>query len=125
VAVNPPAPKLGGDKLYRTDTLQEVSDNDSVFVAFMLRTFLESCESWLNTLHQGLHGGNVEALKEAAHHIRPSLAHLHIDQVLRLVTQIEAWEDPFDGLALQPLVKAIDELLRQVMAQMTIDLDQY
>jgi HPt (histidine-containing phosphotransfer) domain-containing protein len=117
--------KLGGDKLYRTDTLQEVSDNDPVFVAFMLRTFLQNCESWLTTLHQGFRSGNVEALKKAAHYIRPSLAHLHIDQVLRLVTQLEAWEGPFDGPALQPLVRVIDGLLRQVMDQMTIELDQY
>jgi PAS domain S-box-containing protein len=117
--------KLGGDKLYRTDTLKEASNNDPVFVAFMLRTFLQSGESWLATLHQGFRDGNLEALKAATHKIRPSLAHLHIYQVLRLVAQLEAWEGTFDGQELQPIVEVIDTLLRQTMHQMTMDLEQY
>ena len=117
--------KLGGDKLYLTDTLKEASNHDPVFVAFMLRTFLQSGESWLATLHQGFREGNMEALKEATHKIRPSLMHLHIYQVLRLVTQLEAWEGTFDGQELQPIVEIIDTLLRQTMHQMTIDLEQY
>ncbi|MBF9239675.1 PAS domain S-box protein [Hymenobacter sp. BT683] len=123
--VTPRHHKLGGDKLYRTDTLKEASNNDPVFVAFMLRTFLQSGESWLATLHQGFREGNMEALKEATHKIRPSLMHLHIYQVLRLVTQLEAWEGAFDGQELQPIVEVIDTLLRQTMNQMTMDLEQY
>ncbi|WP_210521800.1 PAS domain S-box protein [Hymenobacter terricola] len=117
--------KLGGDKLYRTDTLKEASNNDPVFVAFMLRTFLQSGESWLVTLHQGFHEGSLEALKEATHKIRPSLAHLHIYQVLQFVTQLEAWEGTFDRQGIQPIVEVIDALLRRTMEQMTLDLEQY
>ena len=117
--------KPGADRLYRTDTLKEASNNDPVFVAYMLRTFLQSGESWLVSLHQGFSDGSLEALKEAAHKIRPSLAHLHIYQVLQLVTQLEAWEGPFDGQAIRPIVEVIDVLLRQTMDQMTLDLAQY
>jgi CheY-like chemotaxis protein len=117
--------KLGGDKLYRTDTLKEASNNDPVFVAFMLRTFLQSSTSWLATLHQGFRDGNMKALKEATHKIRPSLAHLHIYQVLRLVTQLEAWEGTFDGQEIQLIVEVIDTLLRQAMDQITMDLEEY
>jgi response regulator RpfG family c-di-GMP phosphodiesterase len=123
--VAPQQCKLGGDKLYGTDTLKEASNNDPVFVAFMLRTFLQSSESWLTSLHQSFCDGNIEALKEATHKIRPSLAHLHIYQVLRLVTQLEAWEGGFDRQEIQPIVKVIDTLLRQTMDQITLDLAQY
>ncbi|GAA4035968.1 hypothetical protein GCM10022409_21040 [Hymenobacter glaciei] len=117
--------KQGGDKLYRTDTLKEASNNDPVFVAFMLRTFLQSGESWLASLHEAFREGSLKGLKEAAHKIRPSLAHLHIYQVLQLVTRLEAWEGNFDGPGIHPIVEVIETLLRQTMDQMTKDLEQY
>ncbi|WP_179225546.1 PAS domain S-box protein [Hymenobacter mucosus] len=108
--------------LYRPDILKNAAQNDSNFVAFMLRTFLKSSESVLFSMQNALETKDVQILKAAAHKIKPSLAHLQVFQVLAPIEQLESWEGDFDQQSLEPLVEITDTLLRQVMAQITLDL---
>ena len=110
-------------KLYRLDLLREAAHNDQKFMTFMLRTFLKSSDDVLGSLRAALATGNVDAIRAAAHKIKPSLRHLQIQPVLALAEQLEVWPAPFEAATLTPLIDSMDRLLRQVTEQISQDLD--
>ena len=111
-----------GLKLYGVDELLQVGQGDLEFVAFMLETFIEGCQEALSNLAQGLEDTNLALLKTTAHTLRPSLTHLRALHILPPVEALDKWEGAFDRETLQPLVKSISLLLREVIAQIELDM---
>ena len=107
--------------LYHTDELLQIGQGDQEFVAFMLTTFVESCEEARQALAEGLHDGDVKQLKTVAHTLRPGLRHLGALHVLPPVEALDQWAGGFEAAALAPLVAVISQLLGEVVAQIMLD----
>ncbi|WP_188816385.1 PAS domain S-box protein [Hymenobacter cavernae] len=118
-----PAGPLAAPALYQLTQLREMAKQDERFVTFMVGTFLKSGASTLTNLRTGLERGDINALKEAAHEIRPSLTHLQMQQLVPLFTQLENWPGTFNRPVLEPLVQEIERLLQQVLQQIWQDLE--
>jgi signal transduction histidine kinase/DNA-binding NarL/FixJ family response regulator len=108
-------------KLYRTDELLKVGQGDLEFVAFMLETFVESCEEALQNLSQGMQDRDLVRLRTAAHTLRPNLVHLGAFHLVPLVETLDYWQGDFRTDALQPLVNSISLLLHELVAQIKLD----
>ena len=121
-AAQPPRPVAKGVKLYEVDELLKVGDGDPQFVAFMLQTFVESCEEALQGLTQAMREQNLTLLKTTAHTLRPSLTHLRALHLLPPVEVLDQWADGFIANELQPLVDAVALLLKEVISQIQHDL---
>jgi signal transduction histidine kinase/ActR/RegA family two-component response regulator len=118
----PAAPPVPAEvKLYSIVDLLAAGQGDQEFVAFMLETFVESCEEAAQNLSRGMAEGDIKLLKTTAHTLKPSLEHLHALHVLPPVEALDKWEGPFQAEALQPLVDSIILLLRDVVTQITLD----
>ena len=90
----------------------------------MLHTFLESCQEALDELHQGLRDANIALLKGTAHMLKPSLQHLNAWQALPPVEKLNKWDGEFQPEPLQGIVKSVEGLLGEVMAQINLDLQE-
>ena len=88
----------------------------------MLHTFLESCQEALGELRQGLREADITLLKSTAHTLKPSLQHLNAWQALPPVEKLNQWDGGFQSEPLQGLVKSVEGLLGEVMAQINLDL---
>ncbi|MBX0291656.1 response regulator [Hymenobacter sp. HSC-4F20] len=122
-AAVPAAPMpAAASALYEVDELLAVGQGDQSFVTFMLETFVESSEELLQELTQGLQAQSVARLKNAAHTLRPSLAHLRVRHLLPIVTELDQWQGEFQPEALAALVATITEQLAEVMQQIKNDL---
>jgi CheY-like chemotaxis protein len=108
--------------LYKLDLLHQVGQGDDDFVALMLDSFIESCEEAVRDFTLALQTQDVKLLKATTHKLKPSLDHLHIQQALSLVEQMDSWEGGFDPQALQPRIETVNSLLRQIIEQMHLDL---
>ncbi|SMB98154.1 multi-sensor hybrid histidine kinase [Hymenobacter roseosalivarius DSM 11622] len=108
--------------LYKLDLLHQVGQGDDDFVALMLDSFIESCEEAVHDLTQALQTHDSKLLKAATHKLKPSLDHLHVNQALPLVEQLDSWEGDVDPQALQPRVETVNSLLREVIEQMRLDI---
>ncbi|MBF9141474.1 response regulator [Hymenobacter properus] len=118
----PPAPPMAAEvKLYSIADLLVAGQGDQEFVAFMLTTFVESCEEAVQNLNRGMQEGDIKLLKTTAHTLKPGVEHLHALHVLPPVEALDQWEGPFQAEALQPLVDSITLLLRDVVTQITLD----
>jgi PAS domain S-box-containing protein len=115
-----PAPPTS---LYNLDILLNTARGNQQFVASMLQTFLDGTTTALHDLNRALAVGNAPGLRATAHKLRPSLVHLQIQPAVALLDQLEKWEGDFNYDNLQPLVEASDRLLRQVLAEMRIELE--
>ncbi|MDB5236045.1 MAG: hypothetical protein JWR44_3038, partial [Hymenobacter sp.] len=115
-----PAETVEG-QLYAVDELLAVGQGDPEFVAFMLATFVESCEEAMHALSQGMRDGDVALLKTTAHTLRPNLVHLRALHVLPAVEALDQWPGAFEPATLQPLVDSIGLLLREVVTQIKLD----
>ena len=115
------APATVATKLYETDELLKVGQGDLDFVAFMLETFVESCEEALQNLRQGMQEGNMALLKTTAHTLRPSLLHLRALHIVPPVEILDHWPGDFHAPALQPLVDSIMQQLRELVSQIQSD----
>ncbi|MBD2723025.1 hybrid sensor histidine kinase/response regulator [Hymenobacter armeniacus] len=113
-----------GVQLYQVDELLKVGQGDTDFVAFMLDTFLESCEEALRELAEGLQRADIGLLKDAAHKLRPNLVHLRALHLLPPVEALEQWQGEFRADALEPLVESMGLLLREIMLQIRLDLEE-
>ncbi|WP_139925275.1 response regulator [Hymenobacter sp. DG01] len=126
--VTAPAPALpsaatpASAALYQTDELLKVGQGDQSFVNFMLETFVESSEELLQELAQGLQEGNIRQLKTAAHTLKPSLAHLRVQHLIPVVTELDQWPGEFQPEAVGALVATIMQQLREVISQMQAEL---
>lgn len=110
--------------LYCINDLLQAGQGDPEFVVFMLHTFLESCHEALQELHQGLREANLALLKGTAHMLQPSLQHLNAWQALPPVEKLNKWDGEFQPEPLQGLVKSVEGLLGEVMAQINLDLQE-
>ena len=123
-----PAPQLpltfrsSGMKLYAVEELLKVGRGDEQFVAFILETFVESCEEALLSFEQGLAAHDMTVLKTTAHTLRPSLVHLRALHIIPPVAAIDQWDGPFELARLHPLVESVVLLLREVCTQIRADL---
>ncbi|WP_201977192.1 response regulator [Hymenobacter rubidus] len=109
------------DRLYAVDELLKVGQGDADFVAFMLATFVESCDEAIQGLNLGMQTGDIALLKTAAHTLRPNLTHLRAHQLLPPVEALDEWQGAFQPKTLQPLVDSIVLLLREVVTQIRLD----
>jgi signal transduction histidine kinase/CheY-like chemotaxis protein len=118
-----PSPPTEADKvrLYEVDELMKVGQGDLEFVAFMLETFVESCEDALLGLREGMQTQNIELLKTTAHTLRPNLTHLRALHLLPPVAALDEWKNDFQAETLQPLVDSIALLLREIVTQIRLD----
>jgi signal transduction histidine kinase/CheY-like chemotaxis protein len=116
-----PAPSAN---LYSIDDLLKAGQGDAEFVVFMLHTFSESCEEALTDLRRGLAEASLELLKDTAHALKPSLQHLNAWQPLPPVEKLNNWGSDFEAEPLGALVDAIEPLLRAVLAQIALDLQE-
>jgi PAS domain S-box-containing protein len=114
-----PAP---GGALYKLDMLLNTARGNQKFVQSMLKTFIEGTYNALRDLGRALEVGNVQSLQGTAHKLRPSLVHLQIQPAVAIMDRLENWEGPFSYDDLQPLVEQADHLLRQVLADMSAEL---
>jgi CheY-like chemotaxis protein len=110
--------------LYCINDLLQAGQGDPEFVVFMLHTFLESCQEALDELHQGLRDANIALLKGTAHMLKPSLQHLNAWQALPPVEKLNKWDGEFQPEPLQGIVKSVEGLLGEVMAQINLDLQE-
>jgi len=117
-----PAPAAPCASLYKLDMLLDTARGNQKFVQSMLKTFIDGTYNALRDLSRALEVGNVQGLQGTAHKLRPSLVHLQIQPAVALMDRLENWEGPFTYDDLQPLVEQADRLLRQVLADMTIEL---
>ena len=122
VPIDAPVPKLQ-PALYNLDILLEMARGDQKFVASMLQTFIDGTFNALRDLNRALEVGSVPGLQATAHKLRPSLMHLQIMPAVALITSLENWAKPFDYDDLQPLVETADLLLRQVLVEMSAELE--
>jgi len=116
-----PAPSAN---LYSIDDLLKAGQGDAEFVVFMLHTFSESCEEALTDLRRGLAEANLGLLKDTAHALKPSLQHLNAWQPLPPVEKLNNWAGDFEAEPLTALVDATEPLLRAVLAQIALDLQE-
>ncbi|RZK14755.1 MAG: sensor histidine kinase, partial [Hymenobacter sp.] len=120
----PPALSLDTSlALYKLDILLDTARGNQKFVESMLKTFIDGTYNALRDLNRALEVGNMQGLQATAHKLRPSLVHLQIQPAVLLMDKLENWEGPFGYDDLQPLVEAADRLLRQVLADMTTELE--
>jgi len=118
----PSAPPVAAEvKLYSIVDLLAAGQGDQEFVAFMLETFVESCEEAAQNLSRGMQEEDIKLLKTTAHTLKPSVEHLRALHVLPPVEALDQWEGPFQAEALQPLVDSITLLLRDVVTQIKLD----
>jgi CheY-like chemotaxis protein len=117
-----PSPEPG-PALYKLDMLMNTARGNQKFVESMLNTFIDSAYNALRDLNRALEVGNLAGIQATAHKLRPSLVHLQIQPVVSLIDQLENWEGAFTYDDLQPLVEQSNQLLRQVLADMTAELD--
>jgi signal transduction histidine kinase/ActR/RegA family two-component response regulator len=110
--------------LYCINDLLQAGQGDPEFVVFMLHTFLESCHEALQELHQGLREANLALLKGTAHMLKPSLQHLNAWQALPPVEKLNKWDGEFQPEPLRGIVKSVEGLLGEVMAQINLDLQE-
>jgi CheY-like chemotaxis protein len=108
--------------LYKLDMLLDTARGNQKFVESMLKTFIEGTYNALRDLGRALEVGNIQGLQNTAHKLRPSLVHLQIQPAVALMDRLENWEGPYSYDDLQPLVEAADRLLRQVLADMSAEL---
>jgi CheY-like chemotaxis protein len=128
--LRPAAPSAAGaalavpapTSLYNLDILLTTARGNDQFVLSMLKTFLDGTANALRDLNRALAVGNVAGLRATAHRLRPSLVHLQVQPAVALLDSLENWAGEFSYDDLQPLVEASDRLLRQVMAEMTTEL---
>jgi signal transduction histidine kinase/DNA-binding NarL/FixJ family response regulator len=120
----PEHPAAGATSLYCINDLLQAGQGDPEFVVFMLHTFLESCQEALRELHQGLREANLALLKGTAHMLKPSLQHLNAWQALPPVEKLNKWDGEFQPEPLQGIVKSVEGLLGEVMAQINLDLQE-
>ncbi|MDO7845233.1 response regulator [Hymenobacter sp. M29] len=118
-----PAPpvEVPAGRLYAVDELLSVGQGDSEFVAFMLETFVESCEEAILNLRQGLDQADLTLLKTTAHTLLPNLVHLRAQHLLPPVDALDKWEGSFRSDELQLLVNTITMLLRDIITQIKLD----
>ncbi|TFZ65515.1 PAS domain S-box protein [Hymenobacter sp. UV11] len=120
----PPALLPGASPaLYKLDILLNTARGNQKFVLSMLQTFIDSTYNALRDLDRDLEVGDVAGLQATAHKLRPSLMHLQIQAAVALMDSLENWEGPFSYDDLQPLVESSDLLLRQVLADMSAELE--
>jgi PAS domain S-box-containing protein len=117
-----PAPPAAGATLYKLDMLLDTARGNQKFVESMLNTFIDGTYNALRDLARALEVGNMQGLQSTAHKLRPSLVHLQIQPAVAIMDQLENWEGPYRYDDLQPLVEAADRLLRQVLADMSAEL---
>jgi PAS domain S-box-containing protein len=117
-----PAPPAAGATLYKLDMLLDTARGNQKFVESMLNTFIDGTYNALRDLARALEVGNMQGLQSTAHKLRPSLVHLQIQPAVAIMDQLENWEGPYSYDDLQPLVEAADRLLRQVLADMSTEL---
>ncbi|HET9502398.1 MAG TPA: PAS domain S-box protein [Hymenobacter sp.] len=117
----PPAPSPGA-ALYKLDMLLDTARGNQKFVESMLKTFIDGTYNALRDLGRALEVGNMQGLQNTAHKLRPSLLHLQIQPAVAIMDRLENWEGPYSYDDLQPLVEAADRLLRQVLADMSTEL---
>ena len=108
-------------KLYAVDELLKVGQGDPDFLAFMLETFVESCEDAIQGFTQGMQQGNLTMLKTTAHTLRPNLTHLRALQLLPPVEALDEWQGGFEPETLQLLVDSTILMLRDVVTQIRLD----
>ena len=116
-----PAPQLTTG-LYSIDDLLKAGQGDPEFVVFMLATFSESCEEAMADMRRGLQETNLRLLKATAHTLKPSLQHLNAWQALPPVEKIDKWSEPFCAEELAAAVNLLEMLLKEVLAQIAVDL---
>jgi CheY-like chemotaxis protein len=116
------APPAAGATLYKLDMLLDTARGNQKFVESMLNTFIDGTYNALRDLARALEVGNMQGLQSTAHKLRPSLVHLQIQPAVAIMDQLENWEGPYSYDDLQPLVEAADRLLRQVLADMSAEL---
>ena len=120
--VAPAAPAAEpNEKLYAVDELLEVGQGDLEFVAFMLETFVESCEEAIERFGQGMETADIKLVKTTAHTLRPNLTHLRAEHLLPPVAALDEWQGSFQPDTLQPLVDSVVLLLREVVTQIRLD----
>ncbi|QKG52358.1 response regulator [Hymenobacter sp. BRD67] len=120
-SVAPDGAPVGG-KRYAVDELLEIGQDDLEFVAFMLKTFAESCEEAVQSLNQGMLDEDITLLKTTAHTLHPSLVHLRALHLVPPVLALDKWAGPFQADTLQPLVEKISLLLTEVVAEIRHDM---
>jgi signal transduction histidine kinase/DNA-binding NarL/FixJ family response regulator len=108
--------------LYQIDELLKVGQGDMSFVTFMLETFVESSEESLHELAQGLQEGDIRKLKSTAHTLKPSLAHLRVQHLLPIVTELDQWQGAFQRETIATLVATITQQLQEVIGQIKVAL---
>jgi len=119
----PPTPIAPPDgTLYKLDMLLDTARGNQKFVESMLKTFIDGTYNALRDLGRALEVGNVQGLQNTAHKLRPSLVHLQIQPAVAIMDRLENWEGPYSYDDLQPLVEAADRLLRQVLTDMSTEL---
>jgi PAS domain S-box-containing protein len=89
VAERPPKPAgSSGEVLDWKVALHHVG-GDPELLSYMIGVFLDECPGWLTALRQALASGDPNKVKEAAHRLKGSIAHLGAGRALEAALQLE------------------------------------
>ena len=118
----PPPSEEERPVLYSLAALQQAAHNDQKFIMFMLDTFIRSSQQALESFNAHLEAVNLDGIRATAHKLKPSLHHLQIIPVLKLVEALEESPEPFQPAALTYQIEQVNTLLNLVNDQIALDL---
>lgn len=110
-------------RLYDLTKLNQLAHGDQEFVLKMQKLFIKQCEQSILDFNGARERNDVDAIKQIAHRIKPSVGNLRIDTLFQLLKSFESEvvaEDISDSLFLK-ISETID-LLEKVKIQMTEDI---
>jgi signal transduction histidine kinase/CheY-like chemotaxis protein/HPt (histidine-containing phosphotransfer) domain-containing protein len=108
--------ELASPSGFSLEELEQVSNGNAIFVARMVRSFLENTRINLHAMKEELAGKNWEGLGRVAHRMGPSCHKLHLFELFDLLRKTERKaliEKDYDPIPL--LVNEIDEITQKVL----------
>src|SRR5215210_1146175 len=88
INTNEPVTLPTGENLYDLSMLEEMDDNE--YMVEMLGIYLEETPVELKKIREALTGGNTEIISKTAHKIKNSAGVLQANNLIDLLTKIEA-----------------------------------
>jgi PAS domain S-box-containing protein len=110
----PPAerPIIAGKGLYSLEKLQQISPDDPVFLAKMLRLFLAEIPAAVQDIREAYEGHDLKKVQALAHRIKPALDNLCIQSLTNEIRELEQMAKEGNDL---PRMEAIIQQLEEVI----------